>query len=58
VHHLTNLLAVAALKELQLQQDLPLRLYRIKKLVSVASLDSFREMLENIVKQGQTKIVK
>jgi len=58
VHHLINLLAVAALKELQLQQDLPLRLYRIKKLVSVASWDSFREMLENIVKQGQTKIVK
>jgi len=56
VHHLINLLAVAALKELQ--QDLPLRLYRVKKFVSVASWDSFREMLENVVKQGRTKIVK
>jgi len=57
VDHLINLLAVITFKELQLQQGLLLRLYRIKKFVSVASWDSFREMLENIVKQGRTKIV-
>jgi len=56
VHHFINLLAIATFKELQ--QELPLRVYRVKKLVSVASWDSFREMLENVVKQGQTKIVK
>jgi len=49
VSYLINFLAVTALKELQ--QSLPLKLYRVEKLVSVASWDSFREMLENRVKR-------